>query len=329
MAKTKYNLFRLGLFVMAGLAVLVVLLYVIGKNQNLFGNTFTIKAQFSNVHGLRQGNNIRYGGIDIGTVKSIQILNDTTIEAVLLIQSHTRKFIHKNAVLTISTDGLMGNKLVNIEPAPGESALVEEGDTLYSLKAADTDEMLQVLSKTNQDVALIASGLKETVQRLNQPNTLWSLMEDPTLPQEVKISLRSIRQSSQNIQRMTVDLQQVIAGLSEGKGTVATLLNDTTLMPELKEVVHNLKATGIKVESISTQASQLINDLQQQVATGKGPLPALLKDERMSLQLGRILEQVHEASQNLNQNMEALQHSFLLRGYFKKLEKQKSATHDQ
>ncbi|MGZ8543673.1 MAG: MlaD family protein [Flavisolibacter sp.] len=324
MAQRKSNLLKLGLFVIAGMAVLIVLLYVIGKNQNLFGQTFSLKARFTNVHGLRSGNNIRYGGIDVGTVKTIRILNDTTIEAVLLIQSDARQFIHKNALLTISTDGLMGNKLVNIEPSNVKAPLVEEGDILYSVAAADTDQMLKVLSTTNQDVAAIASGLKQTVARLNAPNTLWTLLEDPSLPSEVRLSLNSIKQSTQHINKITMDLQQIVGEVRSGKGAVGSLLQDTTLVPELHDVVQNIKIISTKVDKISLQTSALIDDIQKQMSTGKGPLPALLNDEDMTRQLSQALRHINEASQSINQSMEALQHSFLLRGYFKKLEKQKT-----
>ena len=91
MAKRSINTLKLGTFVIAGLGFLVMLLYVIGKNQNVFGNTFMLKARFENVHGLMPGNSIRFGGIDAGSVKKIEVLNDTTIEVTLLVKSKMKK----------------------------------------------------------------------------------------------------------------------------------------------------------------------------------------------------------------------------------------------
>src|SRR5690606_6259856 len=111
MAKRITNHLRLGIFVMAGLVFLVLLLYVIGKNQNLFGSTFVLKARFENINGLMSGNNVRFAGITAGTVNEVRVLNDTTIEVEMLIKNKMREFIKKNTVATIGSDGLMGNKL--------------------------------------------------------------------------------------------------------------------------------------------------------------------------------------------------------------------------
>ncbi len=79
MAKRVVNNVKLGIFVLGGLLFLVFLLYMIGKNRNMFGNTYVLKARFENVSGLVAGNNVRFSGIQAGTVKKVKILNDTTL----------------------------------------------------------------------------------------------------------------------------------------------------------------------------------------------------------------------------------------------------------
>ena len=80
------NNVKLGAFVLGGLIVLVLLLYMIGRNRNLFEPTYVLKASFKNVEGLVSGNNVRYAGIQAGTVKKIKILNDTTIEVTMFME---------------------------------------------------------------------------------------------------------------------------------------------------------------------------------------------------------------------------------------------------
>ena len=164
MARKTINTVKLGIFVITGIVVLVMLLYVIGKNQNLFGNTFQLKARFENVNGLMPGNNVRYAGINAGTVKSVEVLNDSTVEVTLLIRSKMKDFIFANATVSIATDGLMGSKLVNIESAKSPAPLVKEGDILQSSLSPDTDEILRVLNTTTGDIAVIARELKFTVK---------------------------------------------------------------------------------------------------------------------------------------------------------------------
>src|SRR6476620_6245056 len=172
MAKTILNNARLGAFVVAGLAFLILLLYMIGKNQNLFGKTFVLRARFDNAQGVVAGNNVRFAGINAGTVKSVHILNDTTIEVTMLVKTKLKPFIHKNAIASIGTDGLMGNKLVHIEAGKTSAPLVEENDILQGDSGVNTTEMLKVLDVTNRDIATIASELKGTVQRINNSTAL-------------------------------------------------------------------------------------------------------------------------------------------------------------
>ena len=118
---------KLGIFVMAGVVFLIVTLYMIGKNRNLFGSTFTIQASVNNVNGLVPGNNVRFKGIDVGTVKSIALHDDSSIYVTLTIDDKMKPYIKQNALASISTDGLMGNKILNINSQTGDALAVEEG----------------------------------------------------------------------------------------------------------------------------------------------------------------------------------------------------------
>jgi phospholipid/cholesterol/gamma-HCH transport system substrate-binding protein len=117
MEKQGENNVKLGVFVLTGLIVLIVAFYIIGKNRSLFGDNFELKARFSNLKGLIEGDNVSFSGIQAGTVKSISLINDTTIEVLLLIDSKIKPYIHKNATASIGTEGMIGEKVVNIIPA--------------------------------------------------------------------------------------------------------------------------------------------------------------------------------------------------------------------
>src|SRR5688500_3974021 len=110
---------KLGIFVIAGIVFLIMTLYMIGRNRNLIGPTFTINAVVSNVNGLMPGNNVRFKGIDVGTVKSITLENDSAIIVSMLIDKKMKPYLKQNAIATIGTDGIMGNKLVNINSHKG------------------------------------------------------------------------------------------------------------------------------------------------------------------------------------------------------------------
>ena len=326
MAKKKINTVKLGVFVMAGLAFLISLLYVIGKNQNLFGNTFPLKARFDNVRGVMPGNNIRFAGINAGTVKSVEVLNDTTIEVTLFIKTKMKKYIHKNATVSISTDGLMGNKLLNIESAKSPAPLVEEGDILYSTQGPDTDEMLKVLNSTNNDIAAIAKELKQTTQRLNGSKAIWTVLDDESLPANIRQSISRIRNASGNMDRMMMNLDAIVDDVKQGKGSVGEILADTSMAKEVKDAVGKIKRIGERADSLTIQINTLVASVNNEINNGEGTVNAVLKDKEMATRLNNSVKNIEEGTRAFNENMEAIKHNFLFRGYFKKLEKKKAAT---
>ena len=146
MEKTDNQKIRLGLFIIIGSILFFAAIYFIGNKQNLFGNTSNLKAVFANINGLQVGNNVRYAGIDIGTVKAIEMINDTTVTVEMLIDTKIMTHIKKNAIATINSDGLVGNMIVNIIPGKGVSQLVANGDTLKSYSRIGADAMLETLN---------------------------------------------------------------------------------------------------------------------------------------------------------------------------------------
>lgn len=324
MAKRAINNVKLGIFVLAGLLFLVLLLYMIGKNSNLFGKTYILKARFENVQGLVPGNNVRFSGIQAGTVKKIKIISDTVLEVTMIIDTKMKEIIRKNAVVSIGTDGLVGNRVLNIVPGKQPSRLAAEGDILISKKAVDTDEMLQTLYKTNNDIAVIADQLKQTVQRLNNSNALWSVLNDPSLPLEIRVSVANIRKATANAGNMVNDVADIIKGIKNGKGSVGVLLNDTSFAKNLNEAVVKIKTVGDKADALAADLNNMVAGIQQDINNGKGTINTLLKDSVLVSKLNTSLDNIQKGTDGFNQNMEALKHNFLLRGYFRKQEKLKS-----
>lgn len=317
------NSTKLGAFVLGGLLFLVLLLYMIGKNRNLFGDTYVLKARFDNIQGLVAGNNIRFAGIETGTVKTIRIINDTAIEVTMIIDKKMRSIIRKNAIVSIGTEGLVGNKVVNIVPARLPAPLAEEGDILASKKAVNTEEMLQTLYKTNNDINSIASGLKTTVQRFNSSSALWNLLTDKSIPLELRASVANIRLATGKASKMAGDLSSIIGDVKSGKGSVGALLTDTSFAKNLNEAILKIKSVGDEADSLAGEINKIVAGLEQDINAGKGPANALLKDSMIVAKLNASLDNIKNGTDGFNQNMEALKHNFLFRGYFKKLEKQK------
>lgn len=322
MAKKYINSVKLGAFVLSGLLFLVVLLYMIGKNRNIFGDTYELKARFENVQGLLPGNNVRFSGIQAGTVKKIKILNDTVIEVTMILETKMQDIIRKNALASIGTDGLVGNKVVNIVPVKHPSELAVEGDILASKKVLNTDDMLQTLNRTNNDVAVIASELKSTIQRINNSSALWSLLNDPSIPLDLKASVANIRSATGRAGDMINNLDKVVTDVKNGEGSVGMLLKDTSFAKNLNDAVVKIKKVEDQADSLANEIRKLVTGISQDVDHGKGVMNTLLKDSMVVKKLNASLDNIQKGTDGFNQNMEALKHNFLLRGYFKKKEKQ-------
>ena len=323
MAKRIISNVKLGAFVLSGLFCLILILYLIGKNRNMFGSNYILKARFENVQGLKAGNNVRYAGIDAGTVKKINIVNDTLMEVTMIIDDKLKSIIHKNAIVSIGTDGLVGNKVMNITAVKQTSAIAENGDILISKKPLDTDEMLRKLEVTNNDIGIIAEELKLTTQRLNNSSTLWTILNDKELPQNIRLSAGNIRQATVKAKDMVNDLYIIVNGMKMGKGSIGVILNDTSFAYNLNEAITKIKSVGDEADSLSKQIGGTISGIQSDINSGRGTINALLKDSLLALKINRSLDNIQQGTDGFNQNMEAIKHSFLFRGYFRKLERQK------
>ena len=278
MAKRAVSNVKLGLFVLGGLLFLVLLLYMIGKNRSLFGSTYVLKARFENVQGLVAGNNVRFSGIQAGTVKRIKILSDTVIEVTMIIDTKMETIIRKNAIVSIGTDGLVGNKVVNIVPAGEPAPLAEEGDILVSKKSVNTDEMMQTLYKTNNDIADIAANLKTTVQQINNSSALWALLNDKSIPQDLRASLTNIRLATGKAGNMANNLHDIVMDVKNGKGSLGAILTDTSFAYNLNEAILKIKTVGDEADSLAGEINKVVAGIRQDVNSGKGTVNALLKD---------------------------------------------------
>lgn len=324
MAKRTLNNIRLGGFVLAGMFFLVLTLYFLGKNRNLFGSSFMLKAQFSSVSGLRAGNNIRFAGIEVGTVKKVKILSDTLIEVTMMIDTRVKKFIFKNAEVSIGTDGLMGNKLLNITPVKKSAVPVEEGDLLVSKKTLDTDEMLKILNTTNENIAFISAELKETVLRINNSKSLWAVLDDRSLSPTLRNSFFNFQKVSVKAREIADHLNEIVTDIKKGNGSVGTLLADTSFSHNLNQAVNKIQEVGDNANTFTLKLNELADSINSGVTGGKGAVNLLLSDSVFANKINSSIEHIEKAAYNLNQNMEALKHNILFRGYFRKLEKEKS-----
>lgn len=308
---------KLGIFLTTGTLLLIMALYYIGNKQNLFGSNSEIHAVFSHVSGLQRGNNVRYSGINVGTVRDIRIINDTSIAVDMIVSDDILEFIRVDALATIGTDGLMGDQLVNIRPGSPDLPLLSEDDTLATLDRIDSERMLRHLGQTNSNVELISANLLDIVEKVNSGSgTVGKLIYNDGLYSRMEATLGGLDDICERLVTVSIALEGSLTGR---EGTIGTLLNDEKLAADMKLVVQDLKTASGNLESTTKDLAELMNGLRE----GKGVAGAVMQDTAMVKDLEVSLENVRLGTAAFNENMEAMRHNWLFRGYFKEQEKAK------
>lgn len=320
MGKSTSQKIKVGIFVVVGTILLVVTLYFIGNKQHLFTKNIEIYATFANVNGLTLGNNVRYSGINVGTVSKIEMIDEETIAIQMMVEDKTSKFIKKDAIASIGSDGLVGSMVVNIIPGKVQNAkYVIAGDTIQSYSRIGADDMLSTLNTTNENAALLTSDLlKITNKILEGKGTLGALVSDTLLAQDIRQSVTELKKTTLGTAAVISNINTIISKINYDESAAAVLLSDTLSTNQIKKVFANLEKSSNDINEVTKNLDEYIKEIK----SGKGTLNYVTQDEVLVKNIDTTMISIKEAAEKLNQNMEALKHNFLFRGYFKKLERQ-------
>jgi len=319
MQKTTSQKLNLGVFVIIGLLVFITAVYFIGERQNLFAKTFSINSNFNNVNGLMQGNNVRYSGINVGTVKTITMINDSTIKVTMFVEDKMRTHIRKNAIATIGTDGLVGNMIVNIIPGEGKAEIISFGDTIKSFSKIGTGEMLNTLNTTNENAALLTSKLLDITNAITSgKGTLGMLINDTITSNELKQTIHYLKLTSLEANKTMKEINTIVGLVDMDNSVAGVLLNDTTEAQKIRDMITNLNQSSEDIKIVIDNLNETITNFKD----SEGAFNYISEDEELVESLKESIKNINEGTDKFNQNMEALKHNFLTRGYFKKLERE-------
>jgi phospholipid/cholesterol/gamma-HCH transport system substrate-binding protein len=282
MEKETVTSIKVGLFVMLGAVCLVLGIYFIGNKKNLFSENIRIRALFSNVGGLQRGNNVRFSGINVGTVKEIVIVNDSTVEVNMMIDKNAAAFIYADALVSIGTDGLMGSRLINIETGPVSSRRVKDGDIIIGIESVQVDDMLQVLKRTNENVSGITADLKKITNEIGSgKGPVWKLLSDTVLSKKLDAVLANLESATEHTERMSIGMANIVDDVKHGKGSLGRLLSDTVLEQQLGKSVSNLNVITRDLSYVSGRMRQ-----------PDGVMGTLLSDTAAGQRLQKSLENI-------------------------------------
>lgn len=193
MEKESGYTWKLGMFVTIGLLLFIMAVYFIGKQQNLFGSTFHISSQFKTVSGLEVGNNVRFSGINVGTVEQIQLKNDSTVRVVLVMKEEVRKFIKTDATASIGSDGLMGDKVLTISPGAKSQKEIEDNGQIASVDGIEMHDIMKSVKKSVDNIGVISDEIAIFSHSMNNGNgALARLVKDDKMANSVSNTLSNL-----------------------------------------------------------------------------------------------------------------------------------------
>lgn len=226
---------KLGMFVIIGLVLFVTTIYFVGKQKNLFGATFELNSKFNSVNGLEVGNNVRFSGINIGTVEEIEFLTDTSVVIKLVIKEEVRKYIKKDAIASISSDGLMGDKVLIISSGKNSKVIVEDNDNIASKQAIEMDDLMVSVKKSVDNAGIITAQLAQFSYSMNNgKGTLSKLVSDEEFGNSIKNMVSNLEKSSSEFEKFTIKM-------NNGKGALSKLVSDEKMGRMIDSTLTNVK----------------------------------------------------------------------------------------
>ncbi len=287
---------RLGLFVAGGLALFVLAIFIIGKQKNLFNPVFKLTTTFYNVSGLQVGNNIRFSGINVGTVDNISIINDSTVQVNLLVRQEIKQFIKSDCIVAIGSEGLIGDRLLIITQGSADSPLVKSNQQLASVEPVETDAIISSLQVTSGHVEIVTKQLAEIAIKINSGRgTLGRLIHDTIIADNINHTIVNFKNSSKEMDEMITDARSDVSAIMES----------------FQETADNAEGS-----------TQQLEDIMVKVNTGQGTLGRLINDTVTSNNIDQTIINLKNSTKGLDENMEALKHNILFRGYFRKKAKE-------
>jgi phospholipid/cholesterol/gamma-HCH transport system substrate-binding protein len=204
MKKDAGSTIKLGVFISLGVAVLILGIYFIGEKQQIFKRTFRVSGVFRDVAGLQEGNNVRFSGINVGTVDNIRIASDSSVRVEILIGEGTRQFIKKDAVASIGSEGLMGNKILVITPGTGGQAEIENNDSVGTVQPINLDDLFTSLKTTIDNTNDITNDLARITGNIQAgKGTIGRLLMSQTVAQKFDSILVNLKDGSSDFKKLT------------------------------------------------------------------------------------------------------------------------------
>ena len=301
---TQARVAGVGVFVMGGLLLFAVGLFMIGDRQMAFAKTVTVYTEFKKITGLQPGALVRVSGAKAGSITQI-IPPDTPsgkFRVELEIVEALHRLVRTDSLATIETEGLVGGNYLGITTGSDTAPIVAPNATIVGKEPLDLAELVERMGDTVTKVNDAVDGMKDDVQRavvaiadtVDNANALLT---------GVTGEVTKIAASGALI---TADAAQISEGIRSGKGTIGKLVNDDELYNRVSAIAKQTEETTAYARQLVLSAKETLEGLQSKDGAVQG----------MTASVKQTMDDTRESMASFAENMEALKHNFLLRGFF-------------
>ena len=315
MATDNRKAITVGVFLALGLLVFLLGIFTLGGQQKSFAKEIRLNAVFDDVSGLKKGNDVWFSGVKIGTISTIRFGNNAKVDVTMRIDEKIQQFIHTNSGVKIGSDGLIGNKLITIDGGSASAPVVHDGTILKVDKVTSTDDMLKTLQSNNQNLLAITSDFKQLSHQILQgKGTVGALLADNDMAVQLKASMRNLQAATSSAATLAVQLNQFSNKMNTKGGLADKLLTDTATFNRIKVAAGALQQAANNASVLTDNLNKASNKLN----STDNIMGVLLNDPQGAAKVQTTLNNLQAGSVKLNDDLEAAQHNFLLKGFFKK-----------
>ena len=301
---TPARLAGVGLFVLAGLLLFAIGLFMIGERQLAFARKLVVYTEFSNITGLQPGAIVRVSGATAGSVTDITPPADPDgkFRARVEITEDLHQLVRTDSVAAIQTEGLVGGSFLSISTGTSGTPRAHAGSTIPSrepfLLADLFQQMSETIGKVNATVDDLGAGIKQALASVDTTiGTTNALIDD------VSDDVRTLASASA---RITSDAAQIAESIRKGEGTIGKLVKDDELYQRVTTIARSAEEIAVDTRQAVQRARQALDSLQS-----KGDQVAGVTES-----LKETLDGASTAMAGLSENMEALKRGFFFRGFF-------------
>lgn len=314
-----------GIFIFFGLVILAGGIVVIGGKRKTFAKNITLYAIFPNVGGLQRGNNVWFSGVKVGMVNHIRVEGNGRVRVEMKVEKMVQKFILADARARVANDGLIGNKVVEIYGGTLGSPHINADDTMLVEVTPNMAEMASTLQQSNHNVAVITDNFRRVSDNLaHGEGTLGSLITSDTLARQLSITASRLQVAADNMMALTKNVNAYTAKLQTRGGLANDLVTDTMVFSRLRASAAQIQAASVNAKEATSNLKSISSDIQSNLKSNNNVAGVLLRDTTSAAHMRVAIENVQSGTKKFDESMEALQHNFLLRGFFRKREKQRA-----